>query len=263
MVIDDYLQQAREESELSIHPGWGQGRTTFGGLSAALLVEKQQQEQSGGRYLRSLNINFCGPLFTEQAFKLETQTLSSGKSISQINGQAIQNDKVATQLVACFGIERESDINVIPTIRDLGPAGAGSRLNYIKGITPEFVQHVEFSYTLGKFPFSNTKETKLGGWVRFKESPAVMSEAHLIALIDAWPPTLLPMLKTSCPCATVSWNLEFIQPLPNLEPGDWIYYEAEIKQAHHGYGHTDAKIYNQNGQLLALSRQLTSVYDKR
>lgn len=263
MLIDDYLQQAREADELSIHPGWGQGRTTFGGLSAALIIEKLQQTQAQDRYLRSLNINFCGPLFTEQPFSLSSSTLSEGKSISQINGQAIQNDKVVTQLVACFGIERQSDINVEPVIRDLGKPGAGNRLNYIKGITPEFVRHVEFSYTRGKFPFSNTKETGLGGWVRFKESPAVMTEAHLVALIDAWPPTLLPMLKTPCPCATVSWNLEFIQPMPKLSPGDWIYYEADIKQAHHGYGHTDAKIYNENGQLLALSRQLTTVYDKR
>jgi acyl-CoA thioesterase len=42
---------------------------------------------------------------------------------------------------------------------------------------------------------------------------------------------------------------------------DWLYYDAEIKQAHHGYAHTEAKIYNAEGVLLALSRQLIAVYD--
>ena len=89
----------------------------------------------------------------------------------------------------------------------------------------------------------------------------------MAALIDAWPPTVLQKLKHPSPCASVTWSLEFAQPLAMLDeplkPGSWVYYDAEIKQAHHGYAHTVARIYHPNGELIALSRQLVAVYDKR
>ncbi|WP_430463013.1 hypothetical protein ACQUQU_04470 [Thalassolituus sp. LLYu03] len=34
-----------------------------------------------------------------------------------------------------------------------------------------------------------------------------------------------------------------------------------IRQAHHGFGHTEARISTADGTLLALSRQLVVVYD--
>ena len=138
-------------------------------------------------------------------------------------------------------------------------------MQYMKGLTPEFVQHFEFEYCKGGFPFTNSPLNELAGWVRFKKPVTDFSEAHLIALIDAWPPTVLQKLKGFAPCATVSWNLEVIQPIALLEQpiagDDWLYYEAEIKQAHHGYAHTEAKIYSANGTLLVLSRQLVAIYD--
>ena len=267
MLIDDYLKQAREDNQLVIHPSWGQGRTTFGGLSAALLLEKMQTKISSDRHLRSLNVNFCGPLLTDIPFTLEQHVLSEGKSISQLTGQAIQDEKIVTQLTACFGVERESDIEIPAIPIDLGEQGTGQQFNYIKGVTPEFIQHVEFSYCEGGFPFSNSKHNHLAGWVRFKEPTSLFTESHLVALIDAWPPTVLQKLQRLSPCASVSWSLEFAQPLAMLdEPlkaGDWVYYDAEIKQAHHGYAHTVARIYHPNGTLIALSRQLVAVYDKR
>jgi acyl-CoA thioesterase len=48
-----------------------------------------------------------------------------------------------------------------------------------------------------------------------------------------------------------------------LTANDWLYYEVDIMEAHGGYAHTTAKIYRADGTLLALSRQLVVVYDKR
>jgi acyl-CoA thioesterase len=179
----------------------------------------------------------------------------------------IQNDKVVTQLTACFGIERISDIELSHSPLLLENMGEGRQFNYIPKITPEFVQHVDFRYSKGGFPFSNSQHNQLTGWVRFKAPPSRFTESHLVALIDAWPPTVLQRLKTPAPCASVTWSLEIIQPLTQLNepinPTSWIYYDSEIKQAHHGYAHTEASIYHPNGQLLALSRQLVAVYDKR
>ena len=265
MLFEQLLQQATTESELNVNTTWGQGRTLFGGMSSALALEKISQQIDSERPLRSLAINFTGQALADTSLAIEIQPLSNGKSISQINAQVLQNERIVTQVCACFGTVRESNITVDSPKIELPTLGEHQRLSYIKGLTPEFVQHFEFEYCKGQFPFTRSPLNELAGWVRFKEGGNTLTDSHLVALIDAWPPTVLQKLKGFAPCATVSWNIEIVQP-PSLlkEPlltDDWLYYDAEIKQAHHGYAHTEAKIYNSDGTLLALSRQLIAVYD--
>jgi acyl-CoA thioesterase len=275
------LLEESKQGQLSVDTSWGQGRTLFGGLSGALGLERtklmladqlvtnplagtSEAQTIAQRPLRSIAVNFSGQCLAETNISFQESLLSHGKSISQINAQVLQNDRIVTQVSACYGIERESTIEVPSPNIALPKLGSHQRLNYIKGFTPEFVQHFEFEYCQGQFPFSNSEKNELAGWMRFKESGKSFTDSHLLALIDAWPPTVLQKLKTPAPCASVSWNLEIVQPLAllknPLKSDTWLYYEAKIKQAHHGYAHTEASIYTPEGTLLALSRQLIAVY---
>ncbi len=261
--FESLLDQSHQ-NYLTIDASWGQGRTLFGGLSSALGLERTKLALPDNRPLRSLAINFSGQCLADTQTSLNQQLLSHGKSISQINAHVVQNDRIVTQVCACYGVERESEIEITSPSVSLPKLGSHQRFNYVQGMTPEFVKHFEFEYCKGQFPFSNSKHNELAGWMRFKESGNNFSEAHLVALIDAWPPTVLQKLKSPAPCATVSWNIEIVQPLSLLEntlkSDTWLYYDAEIKQAHHGYAHTEASIYSPEGILLALSRQLIAVY---
>lgn len=265
--IDVYLNQVNEQPSLTLDPSWGQGRTTFGGMSAALIMRRLngQAEQLGE--LRSLNIAFCGPLFTDQPFEIESQTIRAGKSVAHLQGSVVQDDKTATLVNACFSRERESDIQVEAQAVSVPAIEAGQKLPFIKGLTPDFVEHIDFIYHSGQFPFTNSKLNHIHGMMRFSDNPSCFTNEHLIALIDAWPPTVLQKLKTLAPCATVTWSLELVTPLSQLKQplqgSDYLYYEAEIRQADNGYAHTEARIYTLDGTLLALSRQLITVYDKK
>ena len=266
MNISNYLQQASSNHPITIDPSWGQGNTTFGGMSAALLLERISQSVPEQHQLRSISINFCGPLTTGQPFELSDQLLRAGKSISHYQGIATQDDNIVTVVNACYGVERDSDIDVAhdPVAPDM--TSPGQAMPYLKGITPEFIRHVDLVYLKGQFPFSNSPHNLIRGRMRFKDCPETVSNAHLLALIDTWPPALIQKMARPGPCATVTWNVEMITPLANIEPiagDDWLYYEVDIRQAHHGYGHTEARISRSDGTVLAVSRQLVSVYDKR
>src|SRR5690554_7394423 len=67
MKFDEYLQQASDSNHLTIDSGWAQGTTTFGGLSAALLLQHLQSKFELDNVLRSLSVNFCGALQTEKS----------------------------------------------------------------------------------------------------------------------------------------------------------------------------------------------------
>lgn len=264
MNFDEYLTQSATQDTVTVDSTWAQGRTTFGGLSVALLLHKIQQQVQDGSTLRSLSVNFCGPLQTEQVCQLSIETLREGKSVGHYQGRALQNNELVTVINACFGKGRESSIVVNSPNIALGEPGSGKLMPYIKGLTPEFTQHIDFAYAAGGFPFTNSKENHLHGWMRFKDSQSPLTNAHLIALIDAWPPAIIQKLKGPAPCATVSWNFEIVTPLTELtEPAlanQWLWYEVEIEQAKDGYGQTRARIYQADGTLLALSSQLVVAY---
>ena len=267
MNFDAYLQHARDAQDITIDASWGQGRTTFGGLSAALLLEHLQQQISDEQILRSVNVSFCGPLNTDVPFSLSSRVLRQGKSVAHYQAEASQNDELVTLVTACYGRERASAIDVHYPAMNPGIPGSGQKLPYIKGLTPEFTRHIDFTYVDGGLPFTNSPHNHLRGWMRFSDGSAPLTNAHLIALIDAWPPTLLQKLRQPAPCASVTWSVELITPLHLLDAplsaDAWLWYEADIRQAHHGYGHTEARIFSDSGTLLALSRQLVTVYDRR
>src|SRR5690606_19800423 len=102
-------------------------------------------------------------------------------------------------------------------VKTLGEAGLGRPVPYIKGLTPEFTRHIDFAYNAGGMPFTNSKTNHIHGWMRFKDCQSTLTNAHLVALIDAWPPAIIQKLKGPAPCASVNWSLDFITPLTQLD----------------------------------------------
>lgn len=262
-----YYDLVQNQQPLILDSSWGQGKTTFGGMSAALALAAIERDCQPDGPLRSLSIHFCGPLNTGTEFTASARTLRAGRSISHHMGEIGQDGQCTTTVTACYGVHRESDVQVSAAAVTPGEPGAGQRLPYIPGVTPEFVRHIDFSYVSGGLPFSGSKHNHIHGWMRFNDCETSLTPVHLVALIDAWPPTTLQKLRSVAPCASVTWSLEFVTPVNALETplaaDEWLWYEAAIEEAHGGYAHTTARICRSDGTLLALSRQLVVVYDKR
>ncbi len=113
----------------------------------------------------------------------------------------------------------------------------------------------------GGIPFTRRKTSHYHGFMRFKQAPEAITDAHIITMIDAWPPTLLQMMKLPAPASTVSWNLEFIHPHKPVSPTDWFGYKAHTRQAADGYGHTEATIWDKDNEVIAISRQTVAIFD--
>jgi len=254
--------QSDENNQTMQFPAnWCQGRTAFGGLSAALLYQAIRGQVNDERRLLSLSTNFVGPLLADTPFSLSVEILREGKNSTQVLAKAIQNEQVCVIVQACFAKNRDSGVNVpVSKSLSLKPVDETHTLPFIKGQMPEFFQHVDLCPQQGGMPFSSAHTSHLGGWMRFKHTPKHISEAHVIALTDAWPPTLLQMFKQPAPASSMSWYLEFVQS-PNLEPGEWLGFEAITHHSKDGYGLEDGCIWSQSGDLIALTRQTVALFD--
>ncbi|MBW8190119.1 thioesterase family protein [Neiella marina] len=267
MHIDQLLatvdeQAAQPVTRMSIAAGWGQGRTVFGGITAALAFRAIEKRLAAPRVLRSLTTNFVGPLASEQEFEINVDILREGRSATQALASIVQNGKTTTVCQACFGDARPSKIAVQDQRSHHMPQPAKANfLPQIPKVTPKFLRHIDLAKQEGGWPFTGKRHHTIGGWMRFKQPPANISDAHLIALIDAWPPTILQMLKWPAPASTMSWNLEFIHPHRPVSGENWFAYQALTRQASDGYGHTEADIYDSYGELVAISRQVVAIFD--
>ncbi|GGF80548.1 acyl-CoA thioesterase [Alteromonas lipolytica] len=247
------------------HPGlpdtWGQGRTAFGGITAAMLHHALSLVVEEDRSLRAYHTNFVGPVSFDTPIELVVEKLRAGRNMTQFLAKLVQNGDVCVCIQACFGVNRESKISIdkLPSHSMAVP----QKPNYIPQIPklmPRFFRYYDLAVEQGQFPFSWSKHSHYHGWMRFKEPLENFNYSHLISLIDAWPPAILQQLKLPAPASTVSWDIEMVQPLNITSDNPWFGYQVDTRLANDGYAHTEATIWDDKERVVALSRQTIAVF---
>ncbi len=136
----------------------------------------------------------------------------------------MQNGQVMTLIQGSFGAPRESMITFSAEAAPvLKPVEQCPELPFASGVMPDYLRFMDIRWALGGMPFSNTPSPAIGGYVRFRGEPHAtpMSEAHILALVDTWPPAVLPHLDKPAPGSSLTWTIEFIQPQPSLDTLQW------------------------------------------
>lgn len=263
-LLNSVKQQAKSNTDaitLSVPSGWEQGRTLYGGITASLVYQAMREVVDSEKVMRSLSTNFIGPIEADSELSIIVEVLREGKNVTQVAGRVVQDNKVALMSQASFGIARQSEVNISdPLQHNMGYSQEPSVMPQIPKLTPKFLGNFDLAQTKGGLPFAGKKDSNIQGWMRFKEPPSDFSDAHLIALIDIWPPTVLQMLTEPAMASTMSWNVEFIHPHQKASGSDWFAYQAHTRQAADGYAHTEANIWDKHGSLVAISRQVVAVF---
>ena len=178
MHIDQLIEQAKLHSnDPQAHPSvtvtsdWTQGRTLYGGISAALVYAAVKERVAADRVMRSFTCNFIGPLNADSPFRIDVEVLREGKNASQVIAKAIQDDKVAVLCQVCFGVGRKSKVAVENTdTHDMALPNKAKFIPQIPKITPKFLRHFDLSVDQGKMPFAGSKQSIIHGWMRYTKN---------------------------------------------------------------------------------------------
>ncbi|MEM8982677.1 MAG: thioesterase family protein [Pseudomonadota bacterium] len=261
MRFDEIRARAASGHDVVVPASWRQGRTVYGGLSAALLTDAVSLGIGADRRLRYLNVSFLKPLEADKPFTLVTEPVSSGRTITVQAGQIVQDGVTRVAVQANFVAELDGRTvvesfqpPVLPSwdddaVRRMGGPGA-----------PECTQYFDFRAAIGGLPFQGQGSPDLGGWMRFDPATDLLSAAHLVCLTDVWPPVPASYLSEPAPMSTVNWVLHFADPVDDV-PGDtYIGYLAHLNYFRRGYGSSSADLWAPDGRLLAKSFQTFVVY---
>ena len=270
--IDDLFSKAAQvaapgaSEPLDIPNAWLQGRTAFGGLSVALAVAGANALNNQGAPLRSLLVNFVGPLGAGKA-TLSANMMRTGKSVTQISADVINNDgALATRVSAAFGHDRATEKSC--DTLDITQPPARSTVPHVDTISmaadnviPQFLSKFDQHWDGNGVPGSNTASTTLGIWSRLREGLNDQPLLRTVMACDIPPPIIMSHYSKPPLASSLSWALDFIVDPAEIK-GGWYYLQFRLDNAANGYCIQSGHIFDESSQLIALSRQTMVYFEK-
>jgi acyl-CoA thioesterase len=243
--------------ERSVDPHWWVDRGPHGGYLAALIMRAMKAEVGDGtRAARSISVHFLRPPNTDPV-TITTRVERRGRTMSAVSARLLQGDDTMALALGQFSPPWEgltySELTMpeVPAPEDVPP------LPRIDGVTPPFFDNFDARAVLGDVPFSASDAALSGGWIRTAvERP--LDEVAATVIMDAWPPSIFPLLSGPAPVPTVDFTVHFRSALPPAPSAAQDHYLAAFRSqvAQEGFLVEDGELWSRRGVLVVQSRQL-------
>jgi len=255
-LLGSLTQVAEQQSLITVTDNWMQGRTTYGGMSAALCYQAVVNDFPDLPPLRSAQINFIGPVGGEVS--VSTKIMRQGRSVAYLCAEMTGEKGLATQAVFCFGARRESRMNENFSSTPKVPSIEDSSNFFDSDFGPSFAKNYDCLLAKGGHPISGSDAHEHFIWVRHKDKQA-NDLAALIGIADMPPPAVLPMFKEFAPISSMTWMMNFLKEDIHTEDGWWLVRSA-AEHARNGYSSQDMQVWNKAGDLVIAARQNVAVF---
>lgn len=260
--LNDVLAQATDGAEgltAAIPENWMQGRTTYGGLSAALMLEAALRAEPDLPPLRSALVSFVGPVGAQ--VEIRAERLRQGRNVTQMDVRAHCEGQVVATGGFAFGATRDSEMNVPhpapdapapETLSPLYPPGTESFL-------PPFISNFEMRPIEGNLPGSGADRGYMRAWVRHRDPAAWNGTVPLLCLGDILPPAIFPMLPRMAPNSSLTWMFNLLNPAARTRDG-WWQAETALTAGTGGYSSQVMRMWSSDGELVVDGMQSVVVF---
>jgi hypothetical protein len=231
-----------------IDDGWLQGRTSYGGLSAAIAHHAAMLQFTGLPPLRSAQIAFVGPLSGRA--KATPTLLRRGKNSAFVDCTLTSEDGIGVRALLLFMARRDSAITLD------GPPAPDFPLSGTRIDAADMPQGF-----LGNFEFApwEAKGGRVRRWIRLKERDGLNPETELVCIADALPPAAMTLATRWGPISTTTWQLNLLTDAPRTDDGWWLL-EATTLFAGDGNSSQSMTIWNRNGSPVATATQSVALF---
>jgi acyl-CoA thioesterase len=236
----------------TVPDNWLQGRTAYGGFSAALALVAAQRSDSDLPPLCSAQVSFVGPL--SGPVVVRAQRLRRGRNAAFV--QADVESEAGLGLRATFVFMREIE----------------SRLDHASGTAPAFPLPGPDTRTFVGTPgVAFTRNFELLDrrddvgpaewlrWIRLVDRDRLDPVVELIAVADCLPPAALKLLGEVAPVSSMTWLLNLLGPAPMTRDGWWLL-RADTDYARAGSSSQAMAIWNADGTPIAQQLQSVAIF---
>lgn len=241
--------------------GWAQGRSIFGGLSAAFAVALGRKVADPARRLRHAAFSMMRPLAPGPVHGV-VEVLRTGRTTQFVAARLDQEGAPAldARLLYARPVPGASVAVDPPPPPPAPPPETLAGFPEDDPLAPGFLRHVEVRLVERNLPFRGGCDPSFDGYCRFRRPFG--GEVGIVALVDVWPCPSLALCDGPAPASTVTWSLHLLAPPPARTEGFFRYRYRTVAGA--GGFHTAAgTLYDPDGRALAHSEQLVAVFDGR
>lgn len=234
-----------------IPANWLQGRTAYGGLSAALALDAAKRLADDLPPLRSAQIAFIGPLSGE--VKVTATLLRRGRNAAFVQSDIVSEAGLGFRATFVFMASRDSAVSHdAAQLAPIASPPADAKLY----VGPD-------NFFTGNFEFFDPK-ADLGPaewlrWGRLREREGLDPMVELMAIGDGLPPAAFKLFEKLTPLSSLNWQINFLDPAPVTRDGWWLL-GATSDRAQGGYSSQQMTIWNADGAPVAEAMQAVAIF---
>ncbi|WP_291842003.1 thioesterase family protein [Maricaulis sp.] len=257
MSLPQILDAARVSNDtLTAHipDTWMQGRTAYGGLSAAIALEAALRSQSDLPPLRSAQIAFVGPLAGEIVVK--TELLRRGRTAAFIEANVFGDGRLGLKALFVFMIGLESSIDYAegarpeaPDFVDAAPAMANPDPKFFTG-------NLEYRHGLS---IEERHTPDFLRWVRLRAREGLHPMVELMAIGDALPPAAMALFARPGPISSMTWQINLLTAGPVTTDGWWLS-RSTADLARHGSSSQLMQVWNADREPVITGMQSVAIF---
>jgi acyl-CoA thioesterase len=233
---------------------WMQGRTSYGGFSAALALEAARTLAPDLPPLRSAQVSFVGPLAGE--IEVRARFLRRGRNASWVSAEIACAAGVGLTATFVFMGPVESALHLHQVPPPAGWIAPDQALRLPEGRGPGFARHFDRAFAL---PRADHKLPELNWWVRLKDREGLDPMVELLLLGDALPPGVMPLIDRTSAISSMTWLVNLLTPAPQTKDG-WFLLRSAGNYAEKGCSSQDMAIWNAQGEAVAVGMQAIAIF---
>ena len=241
-----------------IPESWMQGRTTYGGLTAALSLQAAMGLVDD-LPIRSAQVAFVGPVGGD--VQIKPTLLRRGKNTAFVSVDITAESGVTAQSIFAFGKAKESAIHFddmpMPTVRP--PEAIESFFDEGRP-RPGFTQNFDMLLATGDRPISGSKDKSIGLWMRHLDPDTPQDATAVLAIGDAPPPAVMSMFTEPLRISSMTWMAEFMTDTITTDPEGWFFAQHTAQLAKDGYSSQSMRLWNRQGDPILVGRQTIAVF---
>jgi acyl-CoA thioesterase len=239
---------------VTVPENWMQGRTTYGGFSAALALVAAQRLGEDLPPLRSATVNFVGPLAGE--VEVRARVLRRGRNATWIDAEVANEAGIGLTATFVFmGPVEASTLHLHDVPLPAGVIPLDQAVPLPERAGPSFAPNLERRFAL---PQTDEPRPEVCWWERVRETEGLDPMVSLILLADALPPGVMP-LTGPAPVSSMTWLINLLTPMPETDEG-WFVLRALGNYAEKGCSSQDMAIWNTRGDAVAVGMQSIAVF---
>ncbi|MGA1343463.1 MAG: thioesterase family protein [Hyphomonas sp.] len=236
---------------------WMQGRTAYGGLTAALCLEAALP-LGDGLPVRAVQIAFVGPV--NGKVTSTPHVLRRGKNTVFASVRMTGEDGVLAETIITFGAARASALDFMHLPAPDVPRPDTAQSYFRKaGMGPTFAQNFDILLAGGHPPMSGAGEADVSIWMRHRDQRTPADAVALLALADAPPPAAMSMFTSPGRLSSMTWMAEFLTEVIETEDR-WFLARHTAETARNGYSSQQMQMWNSAGQPVMIGRQTIALF---